>query len=492
MRSPLFLLLLPSFFVFHGYVENFRYIRLLDCLPILGLYFLATLICFLIFRALLRENMKSALVSFYIMGFYLFFGAFHDFTRRHGIFLAHYSISLPLFLLIGVTFFLWLKKRSPPSRIGTFLNYLLVIYLVVDLVTLVSKYIARNDPAMFTSSQPQDTFRQCDSCATPDVYLLLFDEYTSSSTLRDTYHYDNSQFDSFLTKREFHILTNSRSNYFFTPFSMASIFNMSYLGNLKHPLALSSDDYIEALDPGRPAAVIRFLEGQGYDIINNSSFDLPGHPSSLDQPFIPVKTRLITNRTLFHYLVKDIGWWFVEHLTDAQALAESEAAMTNHVNSKAIERTLEESKLHPAKPRFIYMHVFMPHGPFLFDSQSHPKKMGAVVAKEHQLDLAGYLDYIPYTNARAEELITTIEKNTMGRAVIVFLSDHGYRYHPFIGHNDRVFFSNQNAIYYPDKDYRLLYDSMSTVNEFRVVFNKLFRQTLPLLRDSTILLRDGQ
>ena len=76
MRSPFFMLLLPFFFVFHGYVENFRYINPVDCLPLLGVYLAATLLCFFIFRIFLRDNPRSALMTFFIMAFYFFFGVF--------------------------------------------------------------------------------------------------------------------------------------------------------------------------------------------------------------------------------------------------------------------------------------------------------------------------------------------------------------------------------------------------------------------------------
>jgi hypothetical protein len=436
--------------------------------------------------------MKAALITFFIMGFYLFFGAFHDFVRRHGIFLYHYSVTLPTFFIMTIALFFWLRKRPVPARIPKFLDYLMVIYLAVDILMLIWGNSHRNDLSTKVSALPQDRFLPCDSCPRPDIYLLLFDEYTSSRTLKDSYYYDNSHFDSFLIQNDFHILAGSRSNYFFTPFSMASILDMSYWGNLRDPLNLTANDYIEALDPGRPSSVVRSLEQQGYAIVNNSPFDLPGHPSSLEQPFIPVKTRLITNRTLYHYLVRDIGWWFVSHFTNSKVLAESEADMTHKANRKAIESTLEDCKMAGDKPRFIYLHVFLPHGPFLFDSLGHRKNIKDVIEKEHEVDLAGYLNYIPYTNTQAELLISTIKKNTSGRAVIIFLSDHGYRYLPVTGVNEKVFFNNQNAIYYPDGDYHLLYDSISTVNEFRLVFNKMFRQKLPLLKDSTIRLRDGQ
>lgn len=226
MKAPFFIWLLPFFFVTHGYVENFRYVNPADCLPLLGIYWAATLVCFLIFRIFLRDNARSALMTFFIMSFYFFFGVFHDFVRRHGIFLSHYIISLPLFAIMAAGLFLWLKKKPPVARITKFLNYLLLIYIVVDGSTLAFHKLSRNNAAKVISSRPNDIFRRCDSCATPDIYLLLFDEYTSTRTLRDVYHYDNSRFDSFLLQNNFHILQDSRSNYFFTPFSMASIFNM--------------------------------------------------------------------------------------------------------------------------------------------------------------------------------------------------------------------------------------------------------------------------
>ena len=69
------------------------------------------------------------------------------------------------------------------------------------------------------------------------------------------------------------------------------------------------------------------------------------------------------------------------------------------------------------------------------------------------------------------------------------MSDHGYRYIKDGGAYS-WFFNNQNAVYFPDGDYSLMYDSISNVNQFRVVFNKLFRLNLPLLKDSVIFLQE--
>jgi hypothetical protein len=69
----------------------------------------------------------------------------------------------------------------------------------------------------------------------------------------------------------------------------------------------------------------------------------------------------------------------------------------------------------------------------------------------------------------------------------MLLGDRGFR--QGIKKEEREYvFPNLNAIYLPDKNYRLSYDSISNVNQFRVFFNTQFEQHLPLLKDSTIFL----
>ena len=70
------------------------------------------------------------------------------------------------------------------------------------------------------------------------------------------------------------------------------------------------------------------------------------------------------------------------------------------------------------------------------------------------------------------------------------MGDHGLRYHDRLGYNPLSFVENQNAVYFPGKDYRLFYDSISGVNQFRVILNTLFGQNLPLLKDSVVNVKD--
>ncbi|HEX3935520.1 MAG TPA: sulfatase-like hydrolase/transferase, partial [Puia sp.] len=265
--------------------------------------------------------------------------------------------------------------------------------------------------------------------------------------------------------------------------------NYNYLKGIAHPQALQPDDYTNIFDPIRKNEVVNFLMRQGYTIVNNSPFDLPEHPSSIDQPFIAVKTKLITYRTLTNYLMRDVGAWLHDHLHSAHWLLETDISEVDRMNTTFLARTMEESGRRPGSPRFIYCHVMMPHDPYLFDSLGRKRSEEEIGSADNLATPDHYLAYLPYTNSHIRKLITTIKKNSRGQAVILFMSDHGYRFWPD-GIPRPDFFSNQNAVYYPDGDYSRLYDSISNVNQFRVVFDKLFDLNLPLLKDSTIFLLD--
>jgi sulfatase-like protein len=485
IARPFFLILLPVFFVFHGFVQNARFVSWSDCLRLTGYYCLAALLLYLLFYLFLKNGIKAALAASFVMAFYLFFGYFHEFLWKHSIFLHHYSIILPLFVLLTVAIVRYLrKKRTPLTRLSLFLNVLLLLYIVADGIGLALHRPSNASAGISVSPLLAGRNRKCDTCARPDIYLLIFDEYSGSRTLRQAYHYDNSGLDSFLRSEHFHLQPDSRSNYFITPFSMASMLNLSYLQKIPDPLDLQADDYNNVLNLLRHSEAANFLISRGYEVVNLSPFDLPEHPSRFDQPFIATRTKLISFRTLTDCIVRDMGAWLTTHLFSSRQVQLNGVAMVQRTNDSSFREAIRESTRQTDVPRFIYTHLLMPHAPYLFAGL----RRRSVEEDQEPLILQDYLNYLPYTNLHVRQLITAIKKNTGGRAIILFMSDHGLRYMP--GTPVTYMFRDQNAVYFPDQNYAGLYDSISNVNQFRVVFNKLFHLDLPLLKDSAIILVD--
>ena len=267
---------------------------------------------------------------------------------------------------------------------------------------------------------------------------------------------------------------------------MSSILNMSYIQGLKNVNAVTADDYANCNLLIRDNEVIKVLGAHGYDIVNYSVFDLAGHPSRVDQSFLPLKTKLISDRTLFSHLNKDIGWLLMTKWPFS-LFARNDYMKHKLNNQQFQDLVIQSSKEKAPKPRFIYAHFYMPHPPCFFDAKGNPKDEATVYREFKEGKPETYLEYLQYTNTRMRELITTIQANNPN-AVIVILSDHGYREKGTKKYAH--FFRNLNAVYYPDQDYSNLYDSVTAVNQFRLVFNKLYHLPLPLQKDSSVILID--
>jgi len=493
-QVPFFLLLLPVFFVLHGFNEDYYYINFSDCLYLMAQYAGWALLLFMAAFLLIKRSVGAALFSSLLLFFYLFFGALHTFLKRLSLPHRH-SIVLFLFLLLLFLLVRAVRKKKSLARVCFFFNVLLLLYLVIDAGSALLKAAGQNRPQLPSYSIPE-LAKPCDSCARPDIYFLVFDEYSSSRVLKDFYHYDNSELDHFLESEDFSIQKKSIANYSRTPFSIASMLNFSYLKGLPASNLIGLEDFKRISLSIQNSEALKLLSRQGYRIVNLSFFALADQPPPLEQLFISMNTRLITGQTFSHYYDSEFReliqkWLADKHLRDPSKVVQSNFTKVYEGNTRMLALAKEESAKRPAQPRFVYVHVFMPHWPHLFDSLGRRKNNNLWAGAMNDSIIREYTGYLPYTNACAKDLISTIKKNSGGKAVILFMSDHGFRFS-----NDQVplvnAFFNQNAVYFPDKDYHLLYDSISGVNQFRVVFNHLFHQNLPLLKDSVLFLKEKQ
>jgi hypothetical protein len=262
---------------------------------------------------------------------------------------------------------------------------------------------------------------------------------------------------------------------------------MSYISGI-NANAITNDDYARCNKLIRENEVVKYLSASGYDIVNCSIFDIAGNPAPVYQDFLPLKAKLITDRTLWGRMKKDILWNLFYGKFEIKWLAKNAIYVYNENNQKLIDLVKAESKKKTAKPRFIYAHYNMPHPPYYFNADGtpvSPEKLGHPFDGDHDL----YLGYVGYTNSKIKELVNSILSNPDNNPVIIVMGDHGFR-------NDnhmprQVFLQNQNAVYLPAKNYNLFYDSITGVNEFRVLFNSIFRQNIPLLKDSSSFLKDA-
>jgi hypothetical protein len=485
LRSkPVFIILLPLFFMLHGFMDNYYAVPLKEALLLLLMYVVASSIFFLVGWLFFKQLFKAAIFSFCVMAFHFFFGAIQDFLKAafHESFVTHYSFILSFFFIVFVAIVWFLKRtRRPMKRVAYYLNILFYILILIDTVWLTQK-IVQQSSSIYKTSKYVVT---CDTCTKPDIYFLIFDEYSNSTALKETWNYNNSDLDTFLEKKGFRQIPNSRSNYNFTEFSIASTLNMDYL-QIPNPSACTLKDYNYCFERINSNQVCSILSSLGYDIVNYSIFDLQKNPSIVKEDFLPLKTKLITSQTFISRIQKDLFFHLLVGKFAIKWLSGDLIYSTYYNNQKIISADIKESGNISVHPKFVYSHIEMPHPPFYFNKYGQKKSKQEIIKDNMNLNISSYLDYLPKTNEVIKQIVSNILNNSKKPVAIVLMGDHGFR-----EKQERDFqFRNLNAVYISSGNYAGFVNNISNVNEYAVLFNNLFSASIPLKKDSTIFLMD--
>lgn len=477
-KFPFFLFLLPLFFVLHGFVEYYRLVPLSEAAGLLLLYWSIAAAVALGFKLLFRSWRKAALAVILLLFFEFFFGNVHDMIKTLApvSWLQKYVVLIPLMLALFIGWVFYLKRATTDfSRIAKYLNWLLFFLIFIDLGRLGWKAATRKPVVV----QKDQQLRACDSCAQPDIYLIVADEYPGKEELSAVFSYDNTAFEHALQERGFHVIHHSRSNYNWTPYSLSSTLNMQYL-QLKTTV-INMNDLLSCEDAIKASPVIRFFQQNGYTLYNHSIFPILNQPSPLQPVFLSPRKRLITSPTLTDRFEKDLGFHFK---SPAQLDKIMKTYLYNNLTADSLTRSIAVAK--KGEKKFVYTHLMLPHHPYFFDSTGRPNQ-AAVQNDTDKLNKNDFLNYLVYSNRKILSLIDHIQKTSSRPPAILLLSDHGFRQFTDTA-NRQLCFSNLNAVFLPDRPANGFYNGMSNVNAFRVLLNTYFGQHLPMLKDSSVYL----
>lgn len=479
---PFFLFLLPLFFVLHGLGENYVPILIKEAFILAFLYSVAGILLTAAGWLFFRDTRKAALVSLYLLAFNFFFGSMHDFLKKQfsDSLIVKYSFLVPAAFLGLLVLIIYLKKTKKQLRhVAGFINLLLLVFVLIDLATLVPKMLKPGGP---NAPDLSASLQACDTCQRPDIFLIVADEYAGQTELTQVFGFDNSAFENELRQRGFHIINNSRSNYNATIYSMSSMLSMEYLTNLESGI-INHRDMLRCRGLIRENNLIRFLEKKDYHFFNHSYFELADKEKLVYNPFYPTKRALFTAQTFISRFRRNLGF----HFASQQKI---ESIVKHHLfNNRTIDSATRRIALQQMQaPRFVYTHFGMPHHPYYFDSAGNETPMEKL-GDDYKNDKKAYIEYLLYANKKLLSLIDHIKKTATRPPIIILVSDHGFRQLPVTAPKD-YWFMNFNAVFLPGGNYTSFYDGMTNVNQFRVVLNAEFGQRLPLLKDSTVFFEE--
>ena len=322
----------------------------------------------------------------------------------------------------------------------------------------------------------------------PDIYYLVFDRYARGDVLEQHFQYSNDEFLSWLETRGFYVATESNANYPRTSQSLAASLDMEYLTGVKDTEEGEQHDWSPLYDILENNIVTKSLKGSGYRYIHFGDW---WHPTSTN-----------SNADI------NINYWRFNEFELALLKTTPFYQPRSHVGDSFRREHYDRIKYKFDKlrqmaalegPKFIFAHMLIPHTPYVFNEDGTFLPREELNTNVNKL----YLNQVKAANTEIKKVIEAIQSTaTEKRPIVIILqADEG----PYPKGFDAVQSSNWknatddelrikfgilNAFYMSGENYDTLYQSISPVNIFRIIFNKYFDADLEILEDKSFAFED--
>ena len=509
LRFPYHPLLLSIYPIAHLYARNFVFLPIENTFRILAVTLVFALFFLAAFKLILKDwALAGVLSSLLVVLFYTFGHAANA--------IEAWTLNLQITFDVSILGWIWLAallvisllalKFGLPEQTTPLLNIVATVLVIAPVISIASYATAVGgsvpaDEAMLSELRgEQEAEAGMSQVAGPDIYFIILDSYQRADTLLDSYGYDNSAFTEGLQERGFYLASSSRSNYLNTNYSLNTSLNLMYYHEFPDQILLNSKYDLQT------NYVSDFLRRIGYEIVvfdsgsddtNDQYADIFVTPKSSqleDDQFINPFEQLLLSTTaaalLFQGSSLDAG-----------------PGEASDVFAKAVNRELAQRRElithafgslagHGASggEQLLFSHIFLPHFPFLYGPDGEELQYHQNLNLYwYEVEPENYIEYynyqIDYLNQAVLDAVDEILGASEGPVVIVLQSDHGDR--KFIDFDEPTSAGVDarsailNAIYYSDGNYESLYQSVTPVNTFRLIFNHWFGTEYPLLPDRT-------
>lgn len=486
-RNPFHVFLLPIYFISSKYIQY-------EGLPGVGAAVKSCLLLLLLsgllyigFRKIIDQKLKASLITSACMFIILFFGDIRVFFQRDyfSYFLSQYRFLLPLITVLSLLFIKIIKKEPFQIRTTFFLNTLILVLISIETLQIfnIHNTLKRNKEAAKVQ------VKKASKNTLPDIYYIVPDCYPSSSYQQEVLGVGNSSFEDSLRKNDFYIFPNSSSNYNRTIFSMLSVFNMDYLDIVDSVRKADARAYALAIRDIESAQLFNYLNTAGYKTVNLSIFDVAGTKALKKETFLAASTEeIFFSHTFWNYFIRDIYYtWIVNKKLYRSQITRKNYQPLKAYNQQLIDTLSQALFANKSAPVFVYAHLYMPHYPYFFNEAGQANAEDSIYGRNMITDKKRFSGYIQYTNKQLLRIIHSIKTKTNGKAVIIIQSDHGIADLDIRKQDDA--FRNFTSLYFPDKDYKELPDTISNVNTFRIVLNKYLQQNFPMLKKTSFTVK---
>jgi hypothetical protein len=316
----------------------------------------------------------------------------------------------------------------------------------------------------------------------PDIYYLVFDRYANENTLKEYYNYDNSDFLNNLKEKGFFIAHHSNCNHPGTYLSLSSSLNMRYNNDLLKDGPIKKKVVYLLLQDFR---VWRLLKSVGYKYIHFGSW----YEQTKSNKYADLNFKAGYLTSLSHdFMLRFLETTIFAHLTTGNVtFFQHRERVLNKFDGLAKIPEMDG-------PKFIFAHMLIPHSPFVFGPNGEKLTREEVLSRNLR---ENYINQLIFANKKIKNLVDELLSKSKTPPIIILQSDEGPgekefsagKYNKKAGNAMRIRARCRilNAYYLPGVNKDVLYDSISPVNTFRLIFNLYFGTRLELLKDRTYI-----
>lgn len=477
-------LLVAMYIVFFTYATNAEILSLSSLWGILGVLSAIAVLVYTLWSLLLkRKPYQSALAAFLFMLLFLTYGSVYEILTKADFFPVRHFNLMPLVIVIGMYLGWFVSKMSGGMSkkfwmVLVSMASLLVIFNLAKIIPIeIQKHSQKSQFPIY-----QNTSIAPDTAGKPDIYWLIFDEFSGFDAMRDYFQYH--EIDNFVQDLEnlgFHVVENSHASSYLTLHQIATRLNYEQL-----PADLNEVEFYKYISDNK---VMSELKSRGYTTVVldearsaafgfqaktpiNADIQLDDYVKSADSSLSMLFSSfglLVARQTMLvpltvYYNLDDEG--IVRHRDTVYFVAD------------------ELAKLDLPEPKFVYSHLLLPHMPFMFTEN------GTYLESPYYHNWDYYLDQYKFSLKIIMRTIRSIldEADPQNPPIIILQSDHGARN---LGNNSSGQGGLENfpdayktsilfAVYTPACPDMPLKDGIDPVNTFPLIFNCVFDMDIPL------------
>jgi len=472
------------------YSHNMAELSISEIWAPLGLAFGLALVLLLLLSLVLRDARKAAIIASIFLVLFFSYGYALDVIKAWGIgnirigdsavgTPARYLVLLWTILLVSGAYLTVRIRRGlhNPTRILNAIGVSLVLISSVTIVvyelqrpsiTLVNTY--SSTPSVAT---PDTTMHTTEADTLPDIYYIILDAYTGASALEEFCNFDNGQFIDGLSDRGFFVAGQSTCNYRHTYQSIPSSLNMEYISNVADEMGRDATDRTPLHAMMQNHKVWQVLKSRGYKYIHvGSRMEMTKENAYADVNCSPSE-RYIENfmSYLYQTTILRVVPFDIANIAPDKRWAQREAALEQY---ECLAQAIDMAK-QMEEPVFVFAHVFVPHRPFVFESD------GSFLTEEKEAERTAtenYVNQLIFVSKEIEPVVDRILSESEVAPIIILQADHGHA-----GLTNWGVHSILNAYHLPGGGSDLLYDQITPVNSFRVIFDFYLGTSYGLLED---------